>query len=317
MATLAPNTVLKGSWIIEKKLGEGACAIVYSVQPTAANTSSRDIGYVAKVVQAPTGKGAVLKQRTVLYNLLYHEYMLHTGHFKGFGLSPQFPLLPRFIYGEEETTNLGKVRFLVMQRLNADLPAYIEGLTAAPSRGQRSKGKGKVTDTTASLHNVVSKLGVQMMAGLQEVHEKGFVFVDVKPGNFMVNAGTPAPETPRLFFIDFALAERYTAATMGSSHRPNLPCAVPKGTPGFMSVAVQEGGQPSRRDDVEAAVWVLLSLLLPHQELPWATAASPQECLRLKKACDIAALCREHDCSEVSVACAVLWLLQNLLYIVL
>lgn len=305
MQQLAPNTVLKGSWVIDKKLGEGACAVVYSVKPTGPNTSSPVVDYVAKVVTAPVGKGAALKQKTVLYNLLYHEYMLHTGHFKGFSLSPQFPALPRFMYGEEEHTNVGRVRFLVMERLRFDLHSYIASLSdsgvqqvISSSSSNKIKGKAAATIST-KLHSIVSYLGLQIMAGLQEIHSKGFVFVDVKPDNFMVNPNPTNPNQPRLYFIDFALAERYTAATSGSFHRANIPCAVPKGTPGYMSVSCQEGALPSRRDDIEAAVWVLLSLLLPAQELPWANSTSPAECLRLKKSCDIAALCVKYNCKEV------------------
>ncbi len=47
---------------------------------------------------------------------------------------------------------------------------------------------------------------------------------------------------------------------------------------------------------------MLLSLLMPNQELPWAHAASPQECLEQKQACDIAALCAQYDCPEVLAA---------------
>jgi serine/threonine protein kinase len=310
---LAANTVLKGSWVVEKKLGEGACAVVYSVKPTESNTSSRDVEYVAKVVHAPVGKGAVLKQHTVLYNLLYHEYMLHTGHFKGFPHSPQFPLLPRLMYGEEERTNVGKVRYLVMERLGADLEGYVAGLAGGsqpltPKKATAKKAAAPAL-SGAGLRSVVSALGVQLVAGLELVHKKGFVFVDVKPGNFMVSVGvansSDGAQAPALYFIDFALAERYTAATMGSNHRPNLPGGVPKGTPTFMSLAVQTGSQVARRDDLEAAAWVLLSLLMPGQQLPWATAASPTECLRMKKECNLAGLCAQYDCPEVCVCVSV------------
>ncbi len=187
------------------------------------------------------------------------EYSLHVGHFRGFGHSAEFPA-PKFCYGEESQTSIGAVRFLIMQRLDADLPGYISSLV---SRGV----------TVTQLSTVVSRLGTQLLTGMRAMHEKGFVFVDVKPANFMVTTTSSTDTDPRLFFIDFGLVERYTAATSGSAHRPDIPGGIPKGTPSFMSLAVQRGGVVARRDDLEAVVSLIhFTALYTVLQCTWCTS---------------------------------------------
>jgi len=52
------------------------------------------------------------------------------------------------------------------------------------------------------------------------------------------------------------------------------------------------------QDDVESMGLVLLSLF-SGGVLPWSVARSDEECLRLKTACDVAALAAAHGCPEV------------------
>jgi serine/threonine protein kinase len=41
----------------------------------------------------------------------------------------------------------------------------------------------------------ISSIGVQILEGLHWIHSKGFLFVDVKPDNFML-------KKDRLYFVD-------------------------------------------------------------------------------------------------------------------
>jgi len=72
---LTSGTVLKGNWVVEKKIGAGAFADVFSVSPSVNNSGvDKAIRYVAKVIPLPTGKGKLLKEQTVIVNSLYCKY---------------------------------------------------------------------------------------------------------------------------------------------------------------------------------------------------------------------------------------------------
>lgn len=154
--------------------------------------------------------------------------MLHVGHFKDFKYSPMFP--PKF-YGDDQS-----VRFLVMERLGCDL-------TQIDARG-------------ADRNRILSTIGLQMLDGLKIIHNKGFLFVDVKPGNFMLKktSNGQAWDYDHVYFIDFGLVERFSASTSGLAHRPNVPRGIVVGTPAFASLAVHEGQCPARKDDIESMV---------------------------------------------------------------
>ncbi len=164
---LAKGTVLNNSWRIESFLGEGACAKVYVVNPTG---KSINYNVVAKVI--PTGNGTKSKkdkEQEKLANTLYYEYVLLTG------LLAEFPYraeLPTKFYGVDEEK---KLRFLVMERFEYDLKHLSQ---------QGSINPAKVAD-----------IGLQILKGLQWLHQKGFIFVDVKPDNFMMKSN-------KAYFVD-------------------------------------------------------------------------------------------------------------------
>jgi serine/threonine protein kinase len=81
---------------------------------------------------------------------------------------------------------------------------------------------------------------------------QGFLFVDVKPENFMMKV-VPSGEE-KLRFIDFGLMEKYTQYTSGGAQRERGSRAAVAGTHLYASLAVLRGEVPSRRDDVEAMV---------------------------------------------------------------
>lgn len=284
------GTILKNNWIVNEKIGEGAFAKVYSVSPTASNTGvDNSLKYVAKVIPLPTGKGKVLKEQTVAVNSLYYEYSLHVGHFKHFQYAALFP--PKH-YGDEipkSNPNIpgNGIRYLVMQQLEHDLTSFCNTFTVKTKSSNKSASKSVP-------FNVISSIGFQLFHGLELMHNQGFVFVDVKPDNFMVTSGrNPHVSLPiaaesqnRLYFIDFGMVERYTALTAGKQHRENTTKSKIPGTPAFVSLDVGNGSTPSRKDDLEAAALVLLSMPTCCQ-LPWSSAPSEKMCLEMKNNCNI------------------------------
>jgi serine/threonine protein kinase len=111
------------------------------------------------------------------------------------------------------------------------------------------------------------------------------LFVDMKPENVMLGlSGDNEPSSLRL--IDFGLSRSYIG--QGGAHKPLSQSGV-EGTPDFLSLASHGGASPSRRDDLEASAYVLLSLM--GRQLPWSNAKSDVEGCKLKGATDLAELC--------------------------
>ncbi|EQC30607.1 CK1/CK1 protein kinase [Saprolegnia diclina VS20] len=245
-------------WVLGEKLGSGACSDVYEVAPLKGNGGQR---YAMKVspIPAPTvGK----KKRKKTHadrsaDALYAEHLLYVNSLAGHAGIPTLPATGA--YGEDKG-----YRFLVLERLGRTL----EDVKVA---------HGRLPEIS------VARLGLEIMAILQHIHSKRLLFVDVKPENFMLNT---APETT-VYCVDFGIAERFLLVT--GAHKPFKTGGV-VGTPTFLSVNCHEGSTPSRRDDIEALLYVCLYLV--RGDLPWQGAASDQDGARLKRATALPDLCR-------------------------
>ena len=121
---------------------------------------------------------------------------------------------------------------------------------------------------------LVRAYALQMMQILSAVHEKGFVHRDIKPENFMIKcAGNDT-----LYLIDFGLARTYIDSET-KAHRANRIRTANAdgkisvtGTSRYISPNVHEGNEPSRRDDLISAMYVISYLL--KGSLPWKTSGS-------------------------------------------
>ena len=120
---------------------------------------------------------------------------------------------------------------------------------------------------------LVRAYALQMMQILSAIHEKGFVHRDIKPENFMIKCGDQT-----LYLIDFGLARTYidSETKMHRANRIRAANADGKisvtGTSRYISPNVHEGNEPSRRDDLISAMYVISYLL--KGSLPWKTSGS-------------------------------------------
>ena len=121
---------------------------------------------------------------------------------------------------------------------------------------------------------LVREYALQMMQILSAVHEKGFVHRDIKPENFMIKRNG----NDTLHLIDFGLARTYidSETKMHRANRIRAANADGKisvtGTSRYISPNVHEGNEPSRRDDLISAMYVISYLL--KGSLPWKTSGS-------------------------------------------
>ena len=130
---------------------------------------------------------------------------------------------------------------------------------------------------------IVRMYALQMMQIISAVHEKGFIHRDIKPENFMIKS-----DGDLLYLIDFGLARTYIDGKDGK-HRANKHRNVVAnngsssiiGTARYASPHIHDGNEPSRRDDLISAMYVISYLL--KGRLPWKTCASNEALAEMKK----------------------------------
>lgn len=177
---IAEGTVIGSKWKIGKLVGEGACGRVYAVSDV--KPSSCSFPLVAKLIPTATGKGKAAKDQGILCDTLYYEYSLFHGRLCEFPYRPNIPDIRSF-HGVDADHGY---RYLVMERFERDLVGYSTSVKP---------------DTTA-----VAKIGLQILDGLEWLHNKGLLFIDVKPDNFMLNGDV-------VKFVDYGLVEQWATAS--------------------------------------------------------------------------------------------------------
>lgn len=112
---------------------------------------------------------------------------------------------------------------------------------------------------------MVAMFAKQIIDRLEEVHDRGILYRDIKPHNFLLGDGEACE---RCYLVDFGLAKRYLDEVTGEHSKFH----VKKnrgitGTVRYSSPNVHEGIDASRRDDLFALGYVLIHLL--KGSLPW------------------------------------------------
>jgi serine/threonine protein kinase len=132
--------------------------------------------------------------------------------------------------------------------------------------------QGNPVSNPFSLFNIflISK---KMVERLEFIHSKGILHRDIKPDNFLL-------KDDELYLIDFGLCKKWQTAE--GSHIKERTERSPLGTANYISVNVQQGIEPSRRDDLESVGYIILFLLLK-RELPWTKCQNHEEIVEHKK----------------------------------
>lgn len=100
---------------------------------------------------------------------------------------------------------------------------------------------------------IVILLGKQMIQRLHILHSHFLLHRDIKPQNFMLETSTN-----KLFLIDFGFCKRYN---YDGEHIEQGIISRMIGTPNFVSVNVHKGIEPSRRDDLESCIYIMIYML--------------------------------------------------------
>ncbi|KAI8084496.1 kinase-like domain-containing protein [Halteromyces radiatus] len=132
-----------------------------------------------------------------------------------------------------------------------------------------------------SLKTVVG-VGKDMVSLLQSVHERHYIFRDVKPDNFLISH--PKDKSNILHLIDFGMAKRYWDPKT-QRHIPFKEKKALSGTARYMSINTHLGREQSRRDDLESLCHVLLYFL--RGSLPWQGIQAANSKLKYERICKV------------------------------
>ena len=104
-------------------------------------------------------------------------------------------------------------------------------------------------------------LGMQIMRRIKVLHEKYLLHRDIKPDNFLFGLET---QTNKLFLVDFGFTKRYD---YDGKHIPEKKIKGLIGSPNFVSLNIHNNYEPSRRDDIESCIYIIIYML--YGELEW------------------------------------------------
>lgn len=136
-------------------------------------------------------------------------------------------------------------------------------------------------------------IGIQLLRLIETLHTKNYIHRDIKPDNF---ATSLSDSLKNIYMIDFGLAKAYRNVTSGL-HIPYRDNRSFTGTARYASVNTHIGIEQSRRDDIEAFIYILVYLFkgsLPWQGIKGHTKREKQQkVMNCKMATPIELLCKE------------------------
>jgi serine/threonine protein kinase len=186
-------------------------------------TNVRTKEEVAVKIEKAAAPMKLLKRETQIYILLSKQH------------STGFPTIKTF--GKD-----GDLFYMVMELLGASLTSF-----------------KRINAEDLSLpSNMISKVGIQIIDRLQQLHATGLIHRDIKPDNLLFGIGR---KSHIVHLIDFGFCKSYLLPD--GSHIPQELDKAIVGTMNFISINMHNGLSLSRRDDIESAVYVMIYLFLP------------------------------------------------------
>ncbi|CAI2349220.1 unnamed protein product [Caenorhabditis sp. 36 PRJEB53466] len=162
--------------------------------------------------------------------------------------------IPKVYYSGE----IGGYNFIIMQLLGANI--------ADLRKFQRSRCFSVAT---------TSRVGIQSLECMRQIHALGYIHRDIKPSNICVGIG----EHKRvLYIVDFGMARRIRLPD--GTFRPERPYASFRGTTRYVSLAAHERKEQGFVDDIWCLFFSLLELV---EGLPWKNILDQDQVCHAKR----------------------------------
>jgi serine/threonine protein kinase len=121
----------------------------------------------------------------------------------------------------------------------------------------------------------VIKIGIQMIQLLKSLHKSGLIHRDIKPDNFLFGLHQ---KSNVLHLIDLGFCKRYKLENNKHIEYNKISSII--GTNNYISLNVHNKIEPSRRDDMESIIYILLYLL---DLITWNNKYDVNEIIEMKK----------------------------------
>ncbi|CAJ0600500.1 unnamed protein product [Cylicocyclus nassatus] len=157
-----------------------------------------------------------------------------------------------------------------------ELYCYMVMTLLGDSLGALQKKFGRISSVSTQV-----RVGINILFGVKQLHDIGFVHRDLKPAN--VALGRPnTPEYRFLHILDFGLAREFVV--IGDDHRLQMrrprPRALFRGTTRYCSINTHEKGEQGRVDDLWSVLYMLAEM---RGSLPWSNLREKKDINEMKK----------------------------------
>uniref|UniRef100_A0A0N4ZMU6 non-specific serine/threonine protein kinase n=1 Tax=Parastrongyloides trichosuri TaxID=131310 RepID=A0A0N4ZMU6_PARTI len=151
-----------------------------------------------------------------------------------------------------------------------ELFSYIVMTLLGSSIGEL-KHKCKVFSSSTLL-----RMSIQLLNGIKELHEAGFVHRDVKPDNICI--GRKGGALKVIHLLDFGLCREYIITIDGkaSLREPRPGKVLFRGTPVYCSIDAGSGKEQGRHDDLWSMMYVIADLI---SSLPWRSLRNNRDAI--------------------------------------
>uniref|UniRef100_A0A9J2Q1I6 Protein kinase domain-containing protein n=1 Tax=Ascaris lumbricoides TaxID=6252 RepID=A0A9J2Q1I6_ASCLU len=142
------------------------------------------------------------------------------------------------------------------------------------------------------------RVGINILYGLKQLHEVGYVHRDIKPANLAV--GRRGQETRVIHMLDFGLAREYVIRSEGTvKMRIPRTGTLFRGTTRYCSANAHKRSEQGRPDDLWSMLYVLAEMRGP---LPWDRVRGKEEIGKVKEATSDMKLCRNSPKEILDIA---------------
>jgi len=118
-------------------------------------------------------------------------------------------------------------------------------------------------------------IGIQIINRIKVLHENQLLHRDIKPSNFLFGL---EKDTTKLYLVDFGFSKRYI---YNGNHIQEKKITKILGSPNFVSLNIHNHIEPSRRDDLESCIYIMLSMLFG--KLVWFDKSDLNDIYKLKE----------------------------------